>query len=112
VLEVQVKQPSPSSHWVWGAFKLRGSVFRELHELWCERGRVDVYFGTLINEYIARGGEAIGVRAGEAYVDVGTLHGYREAIQLLSGRTSAAQRVPVPPLVPPEIPSIEPLAGP
>lgn len=92
VLEVQVKQPSPSSSWVWGAFKLRGSVFRELYDLWCERGRVDVYFGTLINEYIARGGEAIGVRAGEAYVDVGTLHGYREAIQLLSGPASADGR--------------------
>jgi hypothetical protein len=25
------------------------------------------------------------VRAGRAYVDVGTLHGYREAIALLSG---------------------------
>jgi dTDP-glucose pyrophosphorylase len=107
VLEVQVKQPSPSSKWVWGAFKLRGSVFRELHDLWCERGRVDVYFGTLINEYIARGGEAVGVRAGEAYVDVGTLHGYREAIQLLSGRAPGrAQRDSSP--LPLQTPSMEP----
>jgi hypothetical protein len=33
------------------------------------------------------------MRAGEAYVDVGTLHGYREANQLLDdrgGETSAA----------------------
>jgi len=59
---------------------------RELHELWCERGRTDEYIGTLVNAYLARGGSAVGVRAGEAYVDVGTLHGYREAIRLLSGR--------------------------
>jgi dTDP-glucose pyrophosphorylase len=86
VIEVQVKQKAARSSWIWGAFKLRGSVLRELYDLWCERGREDVYFGTLVNEHIARGGEAIGVRAGEAYVDVGTLHGYREAIRLLSSR--------------------------
>ena len=32
---------------------------------------------------LAEGGKAVGIRAGEAYVDVGTLHGYREAIRLL-----------------------------
>lgn len=87
VREIQVKQPTPTSSWVWGAFKLSGAVFHQLHDLWCERGRRDVYFGTLVNEHIARGGEALGVRAGEAYVDVGTLHGYREAIVLLSSQT-------------------------
>ena len=35
------------------------------------------------------GRSARGIRAGEAYVDVGTLHGYREAIRLLSVRTAA-----------------------
>jgi hypothetical protein len=59
---------------------------RELYDLWCERERSDEYIGTLVNEYLARGGQAVGVRAGEAYVDVGTLHGYREAIRLLSSR--------------------------
>jgi hypothetical protein len=39
-----------------------------------------------VNAYLAQGGEAVGVRAGEAYVDVGTLHGYREAIRVLSAR--------------------------
>jgi hypothetical protein len=37
-----------------------------------------------VNAYLSLGGRARGVRAGTAYVDVGTLHGYREAINLLS----------------------------
>jgi hypothetical protein len=32
------------------------------------------------------------VKAGEAYVDVGTLHGYREAIQLLESREATIVR--------------------
>ncbi|MDC0678915.1 sugar phosphate nucleotidyltransferase [Sorangium sp. wiwo2] len=84
VLEIQVKQRGARSRWVWGAFRLTGAVMQELHGLWCERGREDPYIGTLVNEYLARGGSARAVRAGEAYVDVGTLHGYHEAIQLLS----------------------------
>jgi glucose-1-phosphate thymidylyltransferase len=86
VQEIRVKQQHPGSPWIWGAFKLSGHTMRELHDLWCERGRSDEYIGTLVNAYLARGGSAVGVRAGEAYVDVGTLHGYREAIRLLSGR--------------------------
>jgi glucose-1-phosphate thymidylyltransferase len=86
VREIQVKQPGASTHWVWGAFKLPGWTLRELHELWLERGRQDEYIGTLVNAWLARGGHARGVRAGEAYVDVGTLHGYREAIQVLAAR--------------------------
>jgi glucose-1-phosphate thymidylyltransferase len=86
VLEIQVKQPGAASSWVWGAFRMPGAVFQDLHALWQERGRRDVYVGTLVNAWLARGGEARGVRAGEAYVDVGTLHGYREAIQLLERR--------------------------
>jgi hypothetical protein len=37
-----------------------------------------------VNAWLAQGGEAIGVKAGTAYVDVGTFNGYREAITLLS----------------------------
>ena len=40
--------------------------------------------GTLVNAYLAKGGRAQGIRVGTAYVDVGTLYGYREAINLLS----------------------------
>jgi glucose-1-phosphate thymidylyltransferase len=86
VLEIRVKQPEPGSNWIWGAFKLSGRTLRELFDLWCERGRRDEYIGTLVNAYLARGGAAVGLRAGEVYVDVGTLHGYREAIRVLSSR--------------------------
>ncbi len=86
VRDIQVKRPEPGSNWIWGAFKMPGWLFHELHALWNEPGRRDEYIGTLVNAYLARGGEAVGVRAGEAYVDVGTLNGYREAIRLLGGR--------------------------
>jgi hypothetical protein len=58
-----------------------------LHQLWIERDRADEYFGTLVNAWLARGNRAVGVRAGESYVDVGTLDGYRAAIRILSERT-------------------------
>ncbi|HET9949254.1 MAG TPA: sugar phosphate nucleotidyltransferase [Longimicrobiales bacterium] len=86
VREVQVKRPDASTRWVWGAFRLSGRHLRELHALWSEPGRADTYVGTLVNEYVARGGDVRGVRAGDAYVDVGTLHGYRQAIRLLASR--------------------------
>ena len=89
VVEIQVKQQFARSSWVWGAFKMPGSVFHDLHRLWLERERRDEYFGTLVNAWIAQGGSASGVRAGESYVDVGTLHGYREAIRLLNDRREA-----------------------
>lgn len=84
VLEVQVKTPLASTNWVWGAFRLRGQDLANLHELWLERGRKDQYIGGLVNEYIRRGATVGAVRRGERYVDVGTLHGYREAVRLLS----------------------------
>ncbi|MBA2270142.1 MAG: nucleotidyltransferase family protein [Chthoniobacterales bacterium] len=86
VEEIQVKQTDAQSHWVWGAFKMPGSVFHDLHRLWLERQQRDEYFGTLVNAWIAKGGSASGIRAGESYVDVGTLEGYRAAIRLLNER--------------------------
>ena len=86
VEEIQVKQQNARSNWVWGAFKMPGHIFHDLHALWLERERRDEYFGTLVNAYIAKGGSASGVRAGESYVDVGTLKGYRDAIRLLNDR--------------------------
>jgi dTDP-glucose pyrophosphorylase len=83
VREIQVKQPHPDSHWVWGAFRMPGRIFHELHRLWQEPGRRDEYLGTLVNAWLARGGVAYGLRAGETYVDTGTLHGYREAMRAL-----------------------------
>jgi hypothetical protein len=84
VIEIQVKSPTPATHWIWGAFKMPSRVFRELEDLWRARQQRDEYVGTLVNAYLAAGGTAVGVKAGAAYVDVGTLNGYREAIALLS----------------------------
>jgi hypothetical protein len=79
-----VKQIDAESRWVWGAFKMPGHILWELRALWRRRDQQDEYFGTLVNAYLAEGGEAVGVKAGRSYVDVGTLHGYRSAIGLLS----------------------------
>jgi dTDP-glucose pyrophosphorylase len=83
VLEIQVKPRSPKTTWIWGAFKLDGRILAALHSLWLERDCEDEYVGTLVNEYLARGGAATGVPAGQSYVDTGTVHGYREAMELL-----------------------------
>jgi dTDP-glucose pyrophosphorylase len=90
VQEIQVKRPAPATHWVWGAFKLTGAILRELHTLWEARDRADEYIGTLVNAWLAGGGTARGVRAGDTYVDVGTLNGYREAIGALAAREGDA----------------------
>ncbi len=88
VLEVQVKSPKLSTKWVWGAMRMPGFVLADLYRLWTDRR--DEYLGTLINEYLARGGRALGFKYGESYVDVGTLNGYREALRVLD-RHSAAE---------------------
>jgi tRNA (mo5U34)-methyltransferase len=95
VQEIQVKHPDARSNWIWGAFKMPGHVLHALHALWLERGQRDEYMGTLVNAYVQRGGRAVGVRAGEAYVDVGTVHGYREALNLLAGRAPRRQEAPL-----------------
>ena len=92
VREIQVKQARADSSWIWGAFKIPGAVLGQLHELWRERRQQDEYIGTLVNAWLARGGTALAVPAGTAYVDIGTLHGYREAIKLLGRRTQERPR--------------------
>ena len=84
VQEIQVKRQDAASNWIWGAFKMPALVFRELQRLWLERERGDEFIGSLVNAYLAQGGRAVGVKAGRAYVDVGTVHGYRAAISLLT----------------------------
>ena len=86
VLRIWVKSPEAGSRWIWGAFKMPGAVLHRLHALWAQRQRRDEFIGGLVNAWLAAGGDAVGVRAGDGYVDVGTLHGYREAIGLLEGR--------------------------
>jgi dTDP-glucose pyrophosphorylase len=91
VAEIQVKSDAPRTSWVWGAFRMPAATFHELHALWQEPGRADEYVGTLVNAYLARGGRARGVPAGESYYDIGTLDGYRSAVAALAQpRPSAA----------------------
>lgn len=84
VREIRVKQPDPGTHWIWGAFKMPARTFRELHALWLQREPRDEYIGTLVNAWLAQGGHAVGVKAGETYLDVGTLDGYRTAMRELA----------------------------
>lgn len=90
VTQIQVKRREPGTRWIWGAFKMPGRVFHELKQLWSSRDRADEYVGTLVNAYLAAGGEAVGVRAGESYVDVGTVEGYRAAMFMLGDTTDPA----------------------
>jgi glucose-1-phosphate thymidylyltransferase len=92
VARIEVKSRNAPTRWVWGAFRMPGRVFHELHDFWRARGAADEYVGTLVNAWLAQGGEATGVRAGQSYVDVGTLHGYREAVRLLGGEPDRADR--------------------
>jgi len=95
VREIRVKREDAGTPWIWGAFGMPGHVLHDLHALFLERERSDEYVGTLVNAYLARGGLARAVRHGETYVDVGTLHGYREGIRLLgelADRTSTGGR--------------------
>jgi glucose-1-phosphate thymidylyltransferase len=86
VQAIDVKQREVRSRWIWGAFKMPGRVLHDLCELWRRPGRGDEYWGTLVNAWLAEGNQAVGVRAGERYVDVGTLGGWREAVRLLGDR--------------------------
>ena len=88
VLEIQVKSAEARTHWIWGAFKMPGTTLHALHALWLERDRQDEFIGTLVNAWLARGHDAWGVRAGDSYVDVGTINGYREAMRLLGGQAA------------------------
>ena len=81
-----------------------GTVLHEMQRLWIARERSDEFFGTLVNAYLAAGGQAWGVKAGEDYVDVGTFNGYRAAIGLLNrtggspaGWSGSPQTSPAPP---------------
>jgi glucose-1-phosphate thymidylyltransferase len=97
VQQIQVKTPQATSNWIWGAFRMSAAGFRDLHLLWEKRNRQDEYFGTLVNSYLAAGGRGIGIKAGESYVDVGTIDGYRTAIALLAATSEGnAKRFELP----------------
>jgi dTDP-glucose pyrophosphorylase len=90
VKSIQVKERGASTNWVWGAIKMPGATFHTLHRLWLRPERRDEYFGTLVNAFLAEGGTARGVPAGQQYVDVGTLHGYRAALRVLEQNRDGA----------------------
>jgi tRNA (mo5U34)-methyltransferase len=69
IRRIRVKEVHTPAHLIWGAFKMPGVVLRELFDLGVERDRADEYIGTLVNEWIRRGGTAWGVAAGKAYYD-------------------------------------------
>ncbi|TPI76755.1 nucleotidyltransferase family protein [Mesorhizobium sp. B2-8-9] len=94
VEQIQVKQADAATNWVWGAFKMPGRIFHQLAALWRQREGFDEYFGTLVNAYLAAGGEAYGVKAGTAYVDVGTFDGYRTALRLLESNDVVEDETP------------------
>jgi len=91
VVEIRVKRADAGTRWIWGAIKMPGRVFHELRALWIAREPRDEYIGTLINAYLTRGGRALGVKAGHAYVDVGTLDGYHAAMLMLSDEHQHAE---------------------
>lgn len=93
VQQIHVKQKEPGTNWIWGAIKMPGRVLHELYSLWCRPERRDEYIGTLVNAWLAEGGFALGVRQGQGYVDVGTLHGYRAAVRLLEQGTLPVHEV-------------------
>ncbi len=90
VQPIDVKKIDAGSSWVWGAFKMPGAVLHQLHALWQKRERRDEYIGTLVNAFLTEGGEALAVPAGEVYVDVGTLNGYRQAMRVLGEQNDDA----------------------
>ncbi|WP_210528765.1 sugar phosphate nucleotidyltransferase [Rubellimicrobium arenae] len=92
VLAIDVKSPEVRTNWIWGAFKMPGHIFHELREFWLSRRDPDEYIGTLVNAWIEQGGQALGVRAGTLYADVGTLEGYRMAMELLGPEPARAAR--------------------
>ena len=83
VERIHVKEPRVATHWIWGAIKMPGVIYHELHELWQRRDCRDEYLGTLVNAWLEDGGRARGVCAGTSYIDTGTLTGYRTAMHLL-----------------------------
>jgi glucose-1-phosphate thymidylyltransferase len=89
VTTIEVKVARPRTNWVWGAFRMPARTFQMLHALWSEPGRADEYVGTLVNAYLRRGGTARAVHAGERYFDVGTVEGYRAAIDALKHPAAA-----------------------
>ena len=83
VQRVEVKKAEAQSHWIWGGVTVTGHAFHALKLLWEARHREDVFLGDLLNAYSAAGNVVRATHAGEHYMDVGTLEGYRAAQDFL-----------------------------
>ncbi|HET7749278.1 MAG TPA: sugar phosphate nucleotidyltransferase [Terriglobales bacterium] len=83
VQRVEVKKADAHSQWIWGAVTATGNAFHALKLLWEARHREDTYLGDLLNAYISAGNVVRATHAGEHYMDVGTLEGYRAAQDFL-----------------------------
>ncbi len=86
VQKVEVKQADAHAGWIWGGVTATGESFRALKLLWEARHREDEYLGHLLNAYLAAGNLVRAAYAGEVYMDVGTLEGYRQAQDFLRQR--------------------------
>lgn len=86
VERVEVKQPNPSTNWIWGAVTATGRAFHDLRMLWESRHREDEYLGHLLNAFIAAGNPVHATINGERYMDVGTMEGYHAAQDYLRAR--------------------------
>ncbi len=89
VQKVEVKQKDAHSHWIWGGVTATGESFHALKLLWEARHREDEYLGHLLNAYMAAGNLVRAAYAGENYMDVGTLEGYRRAQDFLRKRAGS-----------------------
>jgi glucose-1-phosphate thymidylyltransferase len=95
VKAIAVKSASSHSSWIWGAFKMPGRLMQHLQTLWLKRECRDQYVGTLVNAFLAEGGVAWASHSGQSYVDVGTLNGYRCAIELLRSDNQSRVITPI-----------------
>ena len=79
------------SNWIWGAFKMPGAVFRCVaRPLAGARPRRRISSARWSTPISATAARPSALGRGSAYVDVGTLHGYREAMCLLQQNRSDA----------------------
>ncbi len=83
VQAVEVKVAEPRTNLIWGGVTTTGAGFHALKLLWEARHREDEYLGHLLNAYMAAGNLVRAACAGEVYMDVGTLDGYRSAQDFL-----------------------------
>lgn len=84
VARIEVKTPGPRERRVWGAVTMPARAYLDLWGLWRQRRKRDQFLGHLLNAWISAGGLVTASHTGIEYWDVGTLAGYRQALQRLA----------------------------